>query len=351
MAESDNQSFNGLHVIKDIATDLLTGATLPAPVRRNLFKACGRLVAAAVEIPAAYLEGIADEKRAETGARVKLIETTSAQISDQMQVDAAYARAAVRKFGNRVLREQINLDAITDQAASVVKAAVDSGAQSNGAEISDDWLNHFEKEACLKSAADVQRAFAKILAGEIMNPSTFSLRTLRTLSQLDQSTAAYFKTVCSLAISFKVPETSTVSQSRVPTLGGQAGANFLKKYGLPYTPLTILQEHGLVTSELESRGQYGACIIQENSLPVPLWYRNQYHAFVPLAGPIDRDSFMIQGVTLTQTGSQLLSTVDELDSIPEFDADFRTFLKTLNVTILPATISITESGFKTRVSL
>lgn len=58
-----------------IVTDLVTEATIPAPIKRNIFKAFDRLCSSLVDVPAAFLEGIAEEKRAATKARVNLIET------------------------------------------------------------------------------------------------------------------------------------------------------------------------------------------------------------------------------------------------------------------------------------
>ncbi len=46
----------------DVATEMMTG--IPAPVRKNAFKAFGQLCTAAVDIPVAYLEGRAKEIRA-----------------------------------------------------------------------------------------------------------------------------------------------------------------------------------------------------------------------------------------------------------------------------------------------
>ena len=71
-------------VAAEIATDLVGGVSLPAPIKRNLFKALSRLCSAAVEIPIAYLEGKADERRAETEARVSLVHATASQIFEQM---------------------------------------------------------------------------------------------------------------------------------------------------------------------------------------------------------------------------------------------------------------------------
>jgi hypothetical protein len=46
---------------------LVDGATnLPLPIRKNLFKALDQLCTAIIDIPVAYLEGKAAERRAET---------------------------------------------------------------------------------------------------------------------------------------------------------------------------------------------------------------------------------------------------------------------------------------------
>ena len=192
----------------DIITDLVADTAIPgipAPVRRNFLKAFGQLCSAAVDVPAAFLTGIADERRAETAARIKLINTSASQIAQQMQTDPVYARVAVEKFGQRVLREQVNLDLISQKAASEIRDASDSSDQSepdeSGETISDDWLNAFETEARQKSTEEMQTYFGKILAGEIKKPGSYSTKTIRILGSLDQSTAKPFVRLCSMCIS------------------------------------------------------------------------------------------------------------------------------------------------------
>ena len=132
----------------------------------------------AIDIPAAYLTGKADERRAETAARIKLINTSAAQIAQQMQTEPEYARVAAQKFGQRVLRELVNLDMLSQRAVSEIRDAGDSIGQSapegEGDTINDDWLNAFETEARQKSTEEMQAFFGKILAGEIRKPGTFS---------------------------------------------------------------------------------------------------------------------------------------------------------------------------------
>lgn len=72
-------SGGALSSMSDTLGDLVTG--IPAPVRKNAAKAFARLCTAAVEYPAALIENAIAERRAESRARVKLINTSANQIA------------------------------------------------------------------------------------------------------------------------------------------------------------------------------------------------------------------------------------------------------------------------------
>ena len=78
----------------DVLGDIVSG--VPAPIRKNAFKAFAQLCTAAVDIPVAHLEGKAAEKRAETAGRIKIIEADAAEIANQLEVDPEYARIAAK---------------------------------------------------------------------------------------------------------------------------------------------------------------------------------------------------------------------------------------------------------------
>lgn len=234
-------------------------------VRRNAFKAFAQLCTAAIEIPVAHLEGITAEKRAETKARIKIIDTQANQIASQMEVDPEYARIAVRKFGQKIVREQVNLDSIAVIAVEELSNA-DHTKDDEGIhrpDISEDWLNAFEKEACDKSSDEMRLLFGKILAGEIKKPSTFSIRTIKILSQLDNQAASVFHVLSSLTSTIRVGD--RIFDSRVISFGGSAASNALREYGLSFDKLNILQEYGLVISDYNSYMGYESCIVNEQN--------------------------------------------------------------------------------------
>jgi len=87
--------------------------------------------------------------------------------------------------------------------ASVVQQAVDylgqsspegkSELESDAAEVDPDWLNHFGRHAEMASSEKVRDLWAKVLAGEVRQPGSFSLTTMRLLAELDQRMASWFQ--------------------------------------------------------------------------------------------------------------------------------------------------------------
>ena len=318
--------------VPDIIADLVADTAIPAipaPVRRNLLKAFAQLCSAAIEFPVAYLTGKADERRAETAARIKLINTSATQIAQQMQTDPEYAHVAVQKFGQRVLREQVNLDMISQRAASEIQDADDSIGQSQpeeaGDTIGDDWLNTFETEARQKSTEEMQALFGKILAGEIRKPGSFSTRTVKILGSLDQNVAAHFVRLSSMCISAQFQDVRGVS-----SLGGNAGSNALQEYGLNFVTLNLLNEHGLVISDYNSWWEFTPCVALPGSgqqaVCIPLSYQGRHWILMPKSNRELGKKLRIEGVSLTQAGRELFKVV-KVEPFDNYSENLAKFLE------------------------
>ena len=326
-----NQWDEGVSV-PDVIADLLIDTTvpgIPAPIRRNFFKAVRQLCSAAIDIPIAHLTGMAEERRAQTAARIKLTNVTANQIAQQMQVDPEYARIAVQKFGQRILRQQVNLDMIGQAAASELRNGVEFSdqAEDTGETINDDWLNTFETEAREKSTEEMQALFGKILAGEIRKPGSFSIRTVRILGSLDQTVASHFVNLCSMCVS------NDSRDIRVPSMGGKADSNALQEYGLDFPTLNLLNEHGLIISEYHSSRDLTPCMpIGEGhrALSIPLRFQGKYWALMPKSTSEIGKPLKIHGVALTQSGRELLRIVD-IQPIETFSQQLFVFFRKTRV--------------------
>jgi hypothetical protein len=313
ITESDDMSGGILTNASDLLTDLVTGSSIPAPIRKNALKAFGQLCSAAIDIPVAYLEGIATEKRAETQARVKIISTSGDQIANQMNVNPEFANAAVKRYSQKIIREQVNLDKISEIAAQQIhQDVIESASKLNETLevpiINDDWLNNFEKEASQKSTEEMQFLFGNILAREIQRPSSFSIKTVKLLAELDSTAAIVFRQLCALSVSLKAG--NTFIDARVISIGGDAGSNSLENYGLGFNQLSILHEAGLIIPNYNSYCDYQVCIWQGNNPFMTFSYQKRKYGLYPSSERVNSHEFRLSGVMLSRSGIELLSIID-----------------------------------------
>jgi hypothetical protein len=316
---------SGIEQIADTIETIVTG--IPAPIRKNFFKAFAQLCTAAVDIPVANLEAKASEIRAASEARIKIIQTEGEQISEQLSVPKEYVQRASDKFAAKVIKEQLNLDQIGLNAANNLKE--DDFKNNTGNEIdeiSDDWLNEFENYAKLKSSDDMRLVFGKLLSGEIKSPGTFSIRTVRLISQLDNKAAKLFQLLCSQSVSMFISE-SILIDSRVVSLVGNAGSNAIKQYGLSFDNLNILQEYGLIISDYNSWRNYSPCIVNDKmQVQATLYYEKKHYGLVPTDKEKYDKTVKLNGVTLTKAGKELLKIIP-LEKAPNYKKDFEEFLE------------------------
>ncbi|MCY3683160.1 MAG: DUF2806 domain-containing protein [Gemmatimonadetes bacterium] len=317
------------------AIESIAGVPIPKPVRQNALKAFGRLCSAAIEIPIASWEGIAAEKKALAEARVKLIETTATQIANQMEEDKEYARVAFQKYGQKIIREQVNLDQISEEAARQLKDTDNAQIGEEIGQIDDDWLNHFEKEACQRSTEDMQLLFGKILAGEIRRPSSFSIKAVKIMGEIDKATANLFKRLCSMCIVMGIPGTNQIFDARVVSLSGNAGNNALQKYGLGFDELNILHEYGLIIADYNSWRDYRSSIAYKNNVVIlGFSHQNTYWGLLPEEERKDGQALKLHGVALSQVGRELLNIV-EVEPIENYTNDLIEFFAKRKLKMVP----------------
>lgn len=317
--------------------DAITG--LPAPVRKNAETAFTRLCTSAVEYPLALIEGAVATKKAETRARVKLIDASANQIAEQMRIDPQYIRSAATKFANKIVRERVNIDQISQIAAEELRSQSSpkiDAATTEASPISEDWLNSFESEAAKMGSEQMQLLFGKILAGEIRRPKSYSIKAIKLMSELDNQAALLFKVACSLSVSLRIEKNGLILDARVLSLGGNAAANSLIAYGLNFDALNTLQEYGLIIPDYNSHMDYRVAIAQDQRVAVPLIYENSRWGLVPKSSETTLFSspFSLHGVALSKVGKELLSIVN-LEPNEQYSRDLRNFFEKLGMQLTP----------------
>lgn len=100
-------------------------------------------------------------------------------------------RRALRRFLEEEGKKQQNIEDITSKALPGV------AENSTPEKIENDWLANFFDKCRLISDEDMQKLWAKVLAGEANKPGLFSKKTITVLSSLDKSDAFLFQTLCS----------------------------------------------------------------------------------------------------------------------------------------------------------
>ena len=330
----------------DVATDFALDAAIPAPIRKNALKAFDRLCSALIDVPVGALERRSAEKRAESESRIKIEQEITAQIIQQIQVDPEYALKAGHKFAEKILREQLNLDKISAIAANELKNREPDSLKNQGASgpnegqstdspnqgtdsheervIDDDWLNNFETQARQVSTEEMQLRFGRVLAGEIEKPGSYSIRTIKTLGELDQKTATLFKKLCSLCVVLESPTGGPIIDCRVPSLGLSLQRNELRKYGLAYSDLNQLNEYGLIISEYDSWFyDYILCVAgtDSNKPKLPFKHQGRYWGLFTGTELAGNEVFsLLLGVALSGAGRELFRIVDQ-DSTPQYTED------------------------------
>lgn len=151
-----------------------------------------RLVGAAFDVPAAWLEGKAEAVRKNASQALVIDHGPEPASADQGPVVLTNEQRVLVAVEKQDLRKLENKKAVVEETLHDL-ASSEEPAKENADEIDLDWLNFFEGYAEKASSEKVRSLWARILAGEIRRPGRFSLRTLRFLSEIDTATAQLFE--------------------------------------------------------------------------------------------------------------------------------------------------------------
>ncbi len=225
------------------------------------------------------------------------------------------------QVAERLIKEQRRIDQLVFAAIEHVQTSDHSAPSEDGNdEIDDDWIECFRREAADRSLGKMRETFARILAGEIHQPGTFSIKTLRTVGALSQSTASLFRRAASLRVGMNIATlndsgTSRIvhSDARIPSLGGDLGDNYLESEGLPYIYLLELTESGLLHHEYDSWHKYRIMLPNsqlKQGMVAWVIHQDQKWKLVPMPKFSGGSDLKIYGAKFTNVGFELLQIVD-----------------------------------------
>lgn len=190
-----------------------------------------------------------------------------------------------------------------------------------------DWTARFFTSVQDVSSEDMQTLWARVLAGEVERKGSTSIQTLGVLRNLDQATAKLFRRLCSAAV-FLGPDPNQIFDARVPSLGGNAGTNSLRPYGLGFGALNRLNEHGLIISDYNSWYDYqmaiGINVHAGTAVRVPFAFQEKRWVLVPQQERKPTTLFKLSGVALTMSGKELARVIELLE-MKKYARDLATY--------------------------
>jgi len=219
---------------------------LPKIIAGPAGEAISRLIAGAADIPTAWLEQKATEIRDTTDAKTVVSQAMADKVAAKINEDPELLERAKNSFIVKELRKQENKESIAQKSIEYMSRDTTSTDQPKAPE--DDWLNVFERYAEQASSEKIQDMWARVLSGEIRRPKSFSLRTLRFISELDQDTAKLFEEYANAIISYHYMAKPQDQESNFGKLIQLQESGLLSEVGGSVRQNFVMGKDGLVLS-------------------------------------------------------------------------------------------------------
>lgn len=174
------------------------------------------------------------------------------------------ALRASERLNNRELRRQMNIESIT------VKALEELPDSVSEEKVDEDWIAQFFNYCQDVGDEEMQTLWARLLAGEVARPGSYSLRTLQLVRMLRKSDAELFTRFCSYVWTY-YPE------GAMTHIYNEQTDELLKSKGFHFGDFLHLQSLGLIEGA-------GALIIYaiETSEPHEFLYYGKRHLITAL---------------------------------------------------------------------
>lgn len=275
---------------------------------RETVKSMRILLGRSTEVAYAWLT----EKK--TAQEVKVIEQQIRKQEAERRLEAK--RILGLAAHRRLITEERNIEAVV--AGAFQNLATDTTMEAGDVEeIKVEWLEEFGQVAGSGSEEWVKQTYARILAGEIKRPGTFSRRTVQAVRSMNQPTAISFQRAASIAIYAEVMTEDgpiEVARPRISGLSGELGNNALYEHGLSYDNLCQLIEEGLLQTDLNSWDDYRLFTPWGplwQQVRVPFKHQGNWWRLDKTEESPEDSRMKISGVRMTQVGKELATITEK----------------------------------------
>ena len=197
-----------------------------------------------------------------------------------------FVKRTQSRLAYQELQKQQNIENVADKAYELLENETECSSEP----ISQDWMTRFFNSVEDISNEDMQTLWARILAGEIKQPNTYSLRTLEVLRNLTPYEANVFQHVCSAVISYN-------GECFLPN-----NRNLLRKNSIIHNAILSLQDCGLLM--LGTNSVYGVEVNIEGEI-----FLNNEHLALIIRRKNNRKSMRLKCYPLTRAGIDLASII------------------------------------------
>lgn len=194
-----------------------------------------------------------------------------------------FAKRAELRANYQLLREQNNIESVVGKAYQELLDAPEVPSDP----VDEDWTTRFFNIVKEINTEEMQYIWSKILAGEIINPGSFSMRTLETIRNMSQHEATIFQRILPILLA---------SDNDWFVLSEPDMHN---KCSVTYDDILTLDECGLMISN-------GTMSITMNVSEGSAIVHNKTYCIMPVEKKEQKREFTFGIYSLTRAGKELL---------------------------------------------
>ena len=165
----------------------------------------------------------------------------------EITADTTEFDSLVKRTQNRLAYQEICKQRNIENVANVAYSLLDGEEKVSSEPVSPEWIMRFLNSVEDISNEQMQVLWAKILAGEVKRPNSFSLRTLDVMKNLTVREAQLFSAIAPYVLNCFGDDAKSYLDYFIPTLASEEFD--LKKYGLTFANLNALSDAGLLSSQ------------------------------------------------------------------------------------------------------
>jgi len=160
--------------------------------------ALDRLLGGVIGIPAEFFEGIRRRAELKGEEREQFIKNQTFQHVSTLSFSKEIGQLAMQRSIAEEIRKQINREGVFIESVEALRDIPEPTASDHDRSpetLAEDWINVFSAFAEKASSERLQQLWGRILSGEIRKPGSYSLSTLRVISEMDAEIATTFQEI------------------------------------------------------------------------------------------------------------------------------------------------------------